>query len=704
MIDIGTKFLKRLSYSSALEITPASHPHKIFATIAWILAVITCSGLYFLIYHYPVGLHDVSHYITAGVSQVRDHKDLLYPYTPGEQGGPAYEYFQDNNIRFDMRTNYPSKLYSTLYGLIYAVTGEMHFIYAQWLALGALIACNILLYLIGSRFFTGAALFCFIVAVVFLPVMRFALVPGSDVFGYLAGLFVIWLCVCCRVNPFAVGLAAGVLCHFRSQSLSIVVALPFIISPLYGRTFFRQALVPLVAGAALTYAIVALLYKILIFSGGTSNPIAFYINSFSSSFYRPDELLMVGDKFASNVISVFDKTQLFFFAYVSLICISLKKLPVQRGFAIAAWAYLAVPLVIYSLDRSAPSQARYYIFAVPILVLAWFIAVKNFNQVGLARPGRIMAITAALICLDWYSVQGLPLRRTTTFDIISSRLKFFDFQGVETALRDNFNEDDLVIVNHSLPTGLSRLHNVVYIPSFADFKVGDNREFDGMVFVYADQSPNDFFKPLDWMVDGEPPDEIKDDQGVVFKKTYSAISEFPGFDGSLEAKAHFYIYKNSNPNRSLSRDAEGKRTFHAQRGSDLSTLRIASPTFDDATVWGHGFQRDGAGRGVLVGPGPNNATVLSQRFAVLPGEKFKITAKISAVGTADAKGRIQVNWLGENDRYISTSFKVIDASRDEHSYTALIVAPAGATTGMVYVSPHGLHDIVRYTEMSVMGK
>ena len=115
------------------------------------------------------------------------------------------------------------------------------------------------------------------------------------------------------------------------------------------------------------------------------------------------------------------------------------------------------------------------------------------------------------------------------------------------------------------------------------------------------------------------------------------------------------------------------------------------------------MEPDGS-QGVIVGPGPDNPNVLYQRFPVLPREAFRVIAKASSIRSGSVEGRIQINWLDENDQYISTSIKVINVGKEDSIFTTSFVSPAGAKTGMVYVSPHGKLDIVKYTEMRVLGK
>jgi len=169
-------------------------------SLAWVAGLLILSIGYFLIYFTPVHLHDISHFATAGVSLVRDHKELTYPYQ-----GPTYDSFQAGTAVLDVRTNYPSKLYSFCLGLISAITGQMKLEYTQWLSFFAFLAVNVLLYLIGRRFFAGLTLASFLICILMLPVMRFTLNPGIDLFGYLGLVVLLWLSLAFDINPLLLG-------------------------------------------------------------------------------------------------------------------------------------------------------------------------------------------------------------------------------------------------------------------------------------------------------------------------------------------------------------------------------------------------------------------------------------------------------------------------------------------------------------------
>ena len=128
-----------------------------------------------------------------------------------------------------------------------------------------------------------------------------------------------------------------------------------------------------------------------------------------------------------------------------------------------------------------------------------------------------------------------------------------------------------------------------------------------------------------------------------------------------------------------------------------------APHFEAATGWGAGYAKAiGKGPGVVVGPGPDAPNVFAQGFGARAGERYKIVARASSAGDAPAKGRLQINWTGADSKYLGTSSRVIDVTGNEQVFELEVVAPAGATNGILYVVPHGAGDSVRYLEMSLL--
>lgn len=132
-----------------------------------------------------------------------------------------------------------------------------------------------------------------------------------------------------------------------------------------------------------------------------------------------------------------------------------------------------------------------------------------------------------------------------------------------------------------------------------------------------------------------------------------------------------------------------------------------SPLFESGLGWGAGYAKakaQGGGRGVVVGPGTENPNVFAQQFSARPDEPFKVVARASSVGKPKAMGRFQVNWMDSEHKFISASIQPFEATPEEKTFDAYVTAPADAIAGTLYVVPGGKEDMVRYTEMRVLGE
>lgn len=127
-----------------------------------------------------------------------------------------------------------------------------------------------------------------------------------------------------------------------------------------------------------------------------------------------------------------------------------------------------------------------------------------------------------------------------------------------------------------------------------------------------------------------------------------------------------------------------------------------SPRFESSLGWIGKLTRNSKGAGVIVGPGADNPNVLSQRIPVKPFEYLKIVARASSVEMPTATGRLQINWVGPNDKFISSSGKTIEVTKEEKQFETYVVVPTGAIAGYLYVTPHAPEDVVRYEEMRAL--
>ena len=79
-------------------------------------------------------------------------------------------------------------------------------------------------------------------------------------------------------------------------------------------------------------------------------------------------------------------------------------------------------------------------------------------------------------------------------------------------------------------------------------------------------------------------------------------------------------------------------------------------------------------------------------------------ARASSVNMSKAVGRFQVNWTDVAGRFISTSIMAFEVTPEERAFETIVEAPVGAAGGTIYVVGNGPHDVIRYTEMRLLGQ
>lgn len=143
------------------------------------------------------------------------------------------------------------------------------------------------------------------------------------------------------------------------------------------------------------------------------------------------------------------------------------------------------------------------------------------------------------------------------------------------------------------------------------------------------------------------------------------------------------------------------RSYHNSSWGDenkpelLTDLVNHSPQFESPEGWGPGFAKaTGHGPGVVVGPGTENPNVIAQQFSAQPYERFRIVAKASTpqticdvlgISKSKALGRLQINWLDAQSKFISAHVETIEVTSEEQTYETYVIAPSGTATGTLLV-------------------
>ncbi len=71
----------------------------------------------------------------------------------------------------------------------------------------------------------------------------------------------------------------------------------------------------------------------------------------------------------------------------------------------------------------------------------------------------------------------------------------------------------------------------------------------------------------------------------------------------------------------------------------------------------------------------------------LDGREIVYRARLRE-SSSTSRMRLQVNWIDVNGRFISTMIQVVDVGPDSHDFSAVLVAPSGASQGLVYANLH----------------
>ena len=125
---------------------------------------------------------------------------------------------------------------------------------------------------------------------------------------------------------------------------------------------------------------------------------------------------------------------------------------------------------------------------------------------------------------------------------------------------------------------------------------------------------------------------------------------------------------------------------------------LMNPDFKSQEGWQFlpGAHFDPANNSVLV----NVSAPVVQAVAVKAGRQYRNTVIAKCVDKP-ATGRLQVNWLDDAGKFITTNIVPFECTSDWNEYTMTVTAPLGAKTGHIYTSGHTEKFVTyKYNEMS----
>lgn len=668
---------------------------------AIVIAVLSAAS--YLLYHQVSNLHDIAHYMVAGISMVKDHHPLVYPYTPMDPspGWSAYSYFQDNSRLAPLYKAYPSQLYSALFGIYHALTGSVSFAFGQFLSMLAFVVANLLLYHTGARLFGRGIGILFLIAVAFTPVLYAVLYPGNDSFGYLGSAVILWACFAVPLRPLLIGVAVGVGGYLRAQALELVVVAPLLFFVRRETLDIWKVLARYVLGVVASYLLLSAFFQM--WQGGAraveGGGLDFYIDYFRNAI-TGSALSASASRLLHNTRALADSGFLYYLSFTAVGSLLLPAPKESKALSFGGLLVVAVPLVLYSLDPFSNPHARYYLMAVPLFVLAWFYWMMEHDK-GTGRGLAALSFTTVLAVAAWLHLYGIPSAAVASWSIMRDRFTYPDADLLGKGVASQFSKDDLLITNHALGSVLTPARNLIPYPSFREFAAGDNRQIDGILFVYGTAPPDDFFAPRDWMRNGTLPDVITDNQGVRFERVANASVKMPNMVPGSTNQVQLVAYKNATP---VPHDmGQGGRTFRVSHLVPGLEVRTKDPSFEQRNDW-RGAAQPAPGGGVIVGPGSRSANILSQPVAVVPGEPLILSVSASAYDMTNAWGRLQINWFDAQNKLIGADIARFKAGTSQEQFRRKVFVPAGARQGVLVITPDRGRDVLRFTRAEVLGR
>lgn len=76
---------------------------------------------------------------------------------------------------------------------------------------------------------------------------------------------------------------------------------------------------------------------------------------------------------------------------------------------------------------------------------------------------------------------------------------------------------------------------------------------------------------------------------------------------------------------------------------------------------------------------------VTQVVQILPGQKYRNTVTARCSNSRETKGRIQINWLDSEGKFLDASIKIFECTQDWVEHSMVVAAPNGATSGVVYI-------------------
>jgi len=481
-------------------------------------------------------LHDASHYLTAGISYIRDHSDLIYPYNVGGTQNHTYKNYLTEEKTIPYRVNYPSKLYSIIIAFESYLSNSVSLLGSSIFTYLCFILSAILIwYAISNTLCNKLTAFAFTVLCVFSPVVGATLSQGNDVSGLLAISIVLYL-ISKKISSYdlLIGVTVGIFIHLRTQNIillpiSLLLCYCFINGWNWKISITRIILSSAIVFFSIKYCI------IFIVNDATSTQSSFYSNHYSNSFYKLNEYNELYTKFIKNLEDFFVYPEIGVLTIIATVVLIM--LPSKIGViaCISGMMWIALPFVVYTLDRFSGPHLRYYSGAIPLLYLSIF---ANILKNNLFEKNVIRAILLLLFFCAWNN-RDLISKGWVKSKMTSYFYTFPRFLEVSESCKNNFNSKSVVLSNHALSSAFFKFDKIFPLIDKNEFLNLNNTNIDGIILFEAVGSPDVFFNNKTWTEFGAPPNYLRDIFGNTFSKVFTEKTS-PGY---ANRSVSVFVYK-----------------------------------------------------------------------------------------------------------------------------------------------------------------
>ena len=373
---------------------------KLKNTTPWkyIFIILSICTVSFFCNFKPGHLHDIAHYITAGISYIRDRSDLTYPYKVGKSQDHSYEKYISNENTTPFRVNYPSKLYSIIISIPACFSGTVTLLGSALVTYLCFTASVVLLFCTISKLTSSENVALAITALcVFSPTISATLAHSNDIIGILGITSLLYIISKNnQKHDILSGVLLGIFAHLRPQNI-ILLPIFFILSALMiDKWSWKKSLLKTLIGFCAAFIAIKILLTLYISRNKTREG-DFYFEHFSQSFYNLGESKLIKEKINKNVSDFINYEEIVFLAVASFL--STITMPSKRGFSafISGMIWIALPFIAYSFDRYSGPHLRYYAGSIPLFYLSILMSVSN-------EKSRYKLLTKFIIILSLYAI------------------------------------------------------------------------------------------------------------------------------------------------------------------------------------------------------------------------------------------------------------------------------------------------------------